>query len=151
MVALATATLLGITAINVLTSNQGGSLPTSSNEGGGLPQNSALNQFLVAMPYSLFPVGLAGLALAMVASTKRPSLLGFSAGYLLFELLLLIVIGGVVTLVRARVNPKIVWPVTAGIILAVVISWALLCAVSKVCLYISRLVALVSIIIESLS
>ncbi|CAN6228243.1 unnamed protein product [Urochloa humidicola] len=122
LTAIATAALLGITAIDVLTSTQGQD-PTAAGA-----KHVALRKFMVGMPYAIFPVGLAGLAAAMVASKRRPRLLGFASGILLGELMFLVLMGGLVTTARADVKAEIVWPVTAAILVALVICWPLMCA-----------------------
>ncbi|WVZ85772.1 hypothetical protein U9M48_032652 [Paspalum notatum var. saurae] len=110
---LATAVFLGITAINVLTSNQGVGhtvyVPTSSK--GDDPtttkdKRTNLRKFLVSMPYAMFLVGVAGVAMAM-ATKRNPGLLGCATGFLLFQLVLLLIQGGLVTLVRSDVQPTI--------------------------------------------
>jgi lipopolysaccharide export LptBFGC system permease protein LptF len=117
------ATLLGVTAINVLTSNQSLSGDTTKLKG--------LRQFLLAMPYSLFLFALASLAAAVAIKRKR-RMLGCATGTLLAQLLCLVLIGGIVTLVRGEVDPQIVWPFTSGIMVLVLFVWSVMCAYPKV-------------------
>lgn len=117
---MATAAFLGMTAMNVLSSAQG----QDPLEAGA--KHKAMRKFLIAMPYSLFPAGLAGLG-AAVSATRRPRLLGFACGVLLSELIFLVIMGGLVTFVRVDASVEIVFPVTAGILVALVYIWLLMC------------------------
>jgi hypothetical protein len=114
IISLATTALLGITAINVLSSTQGQD-PLAKGA-----KHTALRMFLIAMPYSLFPAGLAGLAAAM-AVKRRQRLLSFAAGFLLGEMMSLIIMSGLVTFVRADVSASIVWTVTATILVVLLV------------------------------
>lgn len=127
---MATTALLGITAINVLSSTQGQD-PLAKGA-----KHTALRKFLIAMPYSLFPAGLAGLAAAM-AVKRRQRLLGFAVSFLLGEMMSLIIMGGLITFVRADVSASIVWPVTPIILVVLLIIWPMVCAYPKVCMSIS--------------
>ncbi|CAN6270091.1 unnamed protein product [Urochloa humidicola] len=124
IVPLSTAALLGITAINVLTSTQGQD-PSAKDA-----KHKAIRKFLVAMPYSLYSAGLAGLAAAM-AATRRPRVLGCAAGYLLGELVFLVVMGALVTIARCDVDNDIVWPATGGILILIMLIWPMMCAYPK--------------------
>jgi hypothetical protein len=99
-------------------------------------KHTALRKFLIAIPYSLFPAGLARLAAAM-AVKRRQRLLSFAAGFLLGEMMSLIIMSGLVTFVRADVSASIVWPVTAIILVVLLIIWPRVCAYPKVCISIS--------------
>ncbi|CAL5031911.1 unnamed protein product [Urochloa decumbens] len=107
--------------MNVLSSNLGQD-PLAKDA-----KHKVLRQILVPMPYTMFSLGIAGLAAAMVA-TRRPRVLGCAAGFLLVELVFLVVVGALVSIVRTEGGNKIVWPVTAGIIFALMVIWPMMCA-----------------------
>ena len=127
---MATAALLGIIAVNVLSSTQGQD-PLAKGA-----SHTALRKFLIAMPYTMFLAGLAGMAVALTAMRKK-RLLGFVSGFLLVEMMSLVNMGGLVCFIHADVCVCIIWPVTATILMALLISWPMIYAYPKVCICIS--------------
>jgi hypothetical protein len=75
-------------------------------------KHTALRKFLIAIPYSLFPAGLARLAAAMAVKRRQ-------------------------RLLSADVSASIVWPATAIILVVLLIIWPRVCAYPKVCISIS--------------
>ncbi|KAL6845801.1 hypothetical protein ACP4OV_024376 [Aristida adscensionis] len=116
---LSAAALVGFTTICVL-SSQG--LDPKERDA----KHPIISKFLVSMPYTMFIVGLGGLAAAMEA-TRRRRILGCASGFLLAELVFLVVVGGLVTIVRSEASLWIVWPVTLAIVLAALFTWSLMC------------------------
>ena len=79
-----------------------------------------MSTFLISAPYTLLPVGILGLSFAFVATKRRRRLLGFASGFLLFELMYIVFVGGLVTIARSDVSGRIVWPVTLLILMHIV-------------------------------
>ncbi|KAL6652697.1 hypothetical protein ACP70R_011622 [Stipagrostis hirtigluma subsp. patula] len=115
---------VGFTTISVLSSQ--GKDPTAEGD-----THTSLRKLLVSMPYVMFLVGFAGLAASMVATRRSTRLLGCASGFLLAQLVLLVIVGGVVTIVRSDIDPCFVWPVTGTIVAVVIIIWTFMCSYPK--------------------
>lgn len=120
------AVLGGMTTINVLSSVHGQD-PMDPNAA-----HPTLRMYLVSMPYTLFIVALAGFAISMAVARGRPDLVGFAAGFLLWELLYIIFVGSLVTIGRSDASPWIVWPVTVVIMVTILMVWILMCPYPEV-------------------
>lgn len=101
--------------------------------GQGLPDgmNVHVRAFLNLVLFAFFPIGLASL-IASVAVKKRPQLIGWASGWLLFEFYFVIIIGGVVSVVKTDTSPWVPVVVTPILLGLTTLLWCHCCSYPKV-------------------